>query len=434
MKNIVVFGAGKSSTFLIDYLIDQLPANQWKLTVLDADLKAAQTRTSNAAFTEAYGLNAENEKERKSYIAQADIVISLLPPTLHYLVALDCIEYGKNLLTASYIDSQIEHLRTAIQAKGLLFLCEMGLDPGIDHMSAMRIIDRLRILHAKVDVFRSHCGGLVAPESDDNPWRYKVTWNPRNVILAGKSGAVYKENTIPKQLSYEQLFDPERTVNINALGPLSYYPNRDSLPYIELYALQDANDFIRTTLRYPEFIAGWKNIIRMKLTDETSGYDTDGKTLKAFFEAHFKEFNISVTDYPEMNEQLVYLGISDELTVINRGRQTAAEVLQFVLEKKLALKPADKDMIVMLHEIEYTLNSKQHYLKSSLIVKGTDAIHTAMAKTVGLPLGIAAKLILQGKITAKGLRIPVTREIYGPVLAELETLGILFMESDSFLA
>jgi saccharopine dehydrogenase-like NADP-dependent oxidoreductase len=415
------------------------------------------------------------------------------------LVAQDCLQFEKNLLTASYVDHRIEDLRSEIKKKGLLFLCEMGLDPGIDHMSAMRLIHELQEKGATITSFRSHCGGLVAPESDDNPWRYKISWNPRNVVLAGKAGAVYRENNSRVSLEYPQLFSSNKTVHVPGLDVLSWYPNRDSLGYIPVYGLNDVETFIRTTLRYPEFCFGWKNVIQLNLTDEELKYDTDGMTLREFFQQHLNQHGFSewiekqltskfvqskmlleklhqllsveeLTGDEEMKDlrefmmvdgkgklmdvnleevktkaaatvagqmqaanlsikQLFYLGMDDDITVINKGRCSAADVLQFILEKKLPLRPDDRDMIVMLHEIDYMLHNSAHSVKSSLIVKGENSDRTAMAKTVGLPLAIAAKLILKGEIALTGLHIPTVPEIYEPVLKELKELGIEFNES-----
>jgi saccharopine dehydrogenase-like NADP-dependent oxidoreductase len=499
MKHIVIFGAGKSSTFLIEYLVKQLPDNNWRLTVLDANVQAAQNKIGNSPNAVAAAINVENINERNHWVESADIVISLLPPSFHYLIALACIQFNKNLLTASYVDHKMEGLRHEIEKKGLLFLCEMGLDPGIDHMSAIRIIHNLKNEGAVITGFRSHCGGLVAPESDDNPWHYKVSWNPKNIVLAGKAGAVFKENNNEKKMSYEDIFDSGRVVNIHGLGELAWYPNRDSVHYIKSYNLNNINTFIRTTLRYPEFCFGWKNIIQLKLTDESVEYDTDGMTLKQFFQQHLNQHGFSewiekqltarfmqtkllleklqqllsaeeevsedqmkelqefmmvddngklmdvnldeiktkaaATVAGQMHEanlsmkQLFFLGMDDDQTIINKGKCSAADVLQFALEQKLALLPEDKDMIVMLHEIDYQLNNQYHSVKSSLILKGEDNLRTAMAKSVGLPLAIAAKFILQGKIKTKGLHIPIIPEIYEPVLDELKQYGIEFLES-----
>jgi len=431
---ILVFGAGKSATCLIDYIIKEAAIHHWQVTVADGDLSLAQTKVGHHTYAEAVSINAENQEERQRLVQQASIVISLLPPALHFLVAQDCVLFEKNLLTASYTDNNIRSLQPAIEQKKLLFLCEMGLDPGIDHMSAMQLIHRIKLNGATITSFNSHCGGLVAPESDDNPWHYKISWNPRNVVMAGKAGAVYRQDNATKKMGYTELFNEARTTAIPGMGELAWYPNRDSLDYIPLYDLKGATTFIRTTLRYPAFCFGWKQIIELKLTDETVFYDTDTLTLQSFFKQHTEHHGLAGEIKTKMQQalfaqQLEWLGLHNNTTLINRGRCCTMDVLQFGLEQTLALAPADKDMIVMLHEIDYSLNGKQYRVKSSLIVKGDDNQRTAMAKTVGLPLGIAAKLILQQKINATGLHIPIIPSIYEPVLHELQQHGIVFHEN-----
>jgi saccharopine dehydrogenase-like NADP-dependent oxidoreductase len=498
MKTVLLFGAGKSATVLIDYLLDTAITENWKIIVVDADLKLAQSKIGTSQKATAVSFDIANAAERGKYIKQADIVISLLPPFLHIEVAKDCVKFQKNLLTASYVDDDIRKLEPDISKNKLLFLYEMGLDPGIDHMSAMQIIDSIHAKGGTISSFKSHCGGLVAPESDDNPWHYKISWNPRNIIMAGKAGAHYKENGSEKKLLYEELFTGENIVEIPGLGLLSWYPNRDSLSYTPLYGLQDTTTFIRTTLRHPDFMYGWKNIIDLKLTDETPQYNTDGKTLYQVFKEHmdkhgFGEWlneklserfaetkglmenlmklmeaeneatqegekipqtfmtaddsgNIQEIEIGEVKnraaaylaeqmhqanltlKQLFFLGLDDQDTMVNKGFCSAADILQFAVEKKLSLRPYDKDMIVMLHEFVYKIGNKESAISSSLVVKGENNLRTAMAKTVGLPLGIAAKLILQGKIKLNGLHIPTKKEIYEPVLKELVTYGVEFNE------
>ncbi len=501
MKCILLFGAGKSATALIDYLKHLATDNVLHVIVADNDIKTAKQKTGNHPLVKAVKTDINNDKSRKELVQQADIVISLLPPALHYLVALDCILFHKHLLTASYVDDKLRELEKDIKHRNLLFLCEMGLDPGIDHMSAMQLIHRIKNKGGVITSFQSHCGGLISPECDDNPWHYKISWNPRNVVLAGKSGAVYKEDGKEINVDYSDLFNNNKTIEIPNLGLYAYYPNRDSLNYSSLYDLAEAKTFIRTTLRHPEFCFGWKNIIDLKLTDEEKKYQTDGLSISAFFNEHFQkngfgnwlnEMLMSRLSYVkdmiekltnlidaeeevehekgEVNEnfmvvdekgelttydvndikdkaaesvasqmqeanlsmkQLLYLGFDDE-TPINKGLCSAAEVLQFIIEKKLSLKPDDKDMVVMMHEIEYVINKKNHKVQSLLIAKGEDNVHTAMAKTVGLPLGIAAKLILEGKINETGLHIPVIPSIYNPVLKELEANNIRFEENNLY--
>jgi len=498
MRKILLFGAGKSATALIDYLLQNALKENWTLTVVDANLSLVQNKIGNALGGVAASFDIKMVKERQAHIEQADIVISLLPPTLHFLVAQDCIRYKKNLLTASYIDEQIKSLETEIEKNELLFLCEMGLDPGIDHMSAKKMIDNIHEKDGIVQSFVSHCGGLIAPESDDNPWHYKISWNPKNVVLAGKSGAIFKKDNEIKRLDYQQLFSENRFINIPDYDILSWYPNRDSLSYIASYELKDCPSFIRTTLRHPDFMYGWQNVVDLQLTDEDFLYQTDGKSLKDFFKEHFErhgfanwleqkmhsQFETSkkiledllnlveleekaeiteqapVDDFMMVNEtgdlqkvaiddlkttaaatvayrmheakltlkQLFFLGMDDGQTIINKGQCSAAEVLQLILEKKLALLHGDRDMVIMLHEIEYKIENQKYKKTSTLIIKGEDDHRTAMAKTVGLPLGIAAKAILNGVITSKGLQIPVLKEIYEPVLKELSLHDISFTE------
>jgi len=498
-KRILLFGAGKSATVLIDFLKNLSAEKNWKVTVADNDLKAVQKKVGEHTNTFSVAIDVTNAGERQQYIQDADVVISLMPPHLHYLIAVDCLQFKKHLLTASYIDDQIKLLAPEIKKSNILFLCEMGLDPGIDHMSALQLIENIKNKGGKITSFKSHCGGLIAPESDDNPWHYKISWNPRNIVMAGKAGAQYKENEEEIKLLYEQLFSIENNVHVPGLGNYSYYANRDSLSYLSIYNLDDVATFMRTTLRHPDFCFGWKNIIDLKLTDEEKVYDTNGMSISTFFKQHFEKYGfsewltqllstrleyakkmmeqlmnlmqaeqeaISEGEKPEddfmmidekgelttlnvdevknraaesvavqMHEanltlkQLFYLGLNDEI-LINKGLCSAADVLQFILETKLALQPNDKDMIVMLHEIEYELNDKKSNIKSTLIVKGEDNVHTAMAKTVGLPLGIAAKLILEEKIKATGLHLPVLPLVYHPVLKELQQHGIIFNEED----
>jgi saccharopine dehydrogenase-like NADP-dependent oxidoreductase len=493
-----MFGAGKSAGFLIEYLLSNAEKENWNLVLVDADPELAKNKLGDSKHGRALSFDINNEPKRMQAIIDADIVVSLLPPALHFIVAKDCVELKKDLLTASYVDEQIKSLQTEIGNNNLLFLCEMGLDPGIDHMSAMKMIDEIHGQGGRILSFRSHCGGLVSPDSDNNPWRYKISWNPRSVVLAGKAGAHYKENGVEQHLAYEELFNNERTIHVIGLDTLCWYPNRDSLSYAQLYQLEEAETFVRTTLRYPDFMYGWKNIIDLKLTDETPQYQTDGKTLYDVFKEHMdkngfsewleqklterfrqskdlmehliklmeaeQEARHSAEKIPQefmtvdakgkleevelddvknkaanflahkMHEanltlkQLFFLGLDDKETYINRGLCSPADVLQFAIEKKLALQENDRDMVVMMHEIEYTVGSRQSAVSSSLIVTGENNLRTAMAKTVGLPLGIAVKLILNGTIRLKGLQIPTKKEIYEPVLKELEGHGIKFSE------
>ncbi|TDO25152.1 saccharopine dehydrogenase C-terminal domain-containing protein [Sediminibacterium goheungense] len=431
-QHILVFGAGKSATVLIDYLKQKTTAHQWKLTVADSDLQTVEDKLGTADGCKAVQLNILDAGKRASLIQDADVVISLMPPSLHLPIAEDCLAYGKHLLTASYADPAIKALASEVRNKDILFLCEMGLDPGIDHMSAMQLIHRIQAEGGDITSLYSHCGGLVAPESDNNPWHYKISWNPRNVVLAGKAGAIYRENGTEKKLSYADLFRQHTSVSIPSLGTLSYYANRDSLAYIDLYALPEVKNFLRTTLRHPDFCKGWAAIVALQLTDESLWYDTDGLPIQDFLKQHLAQnklqecFDAYMND-PLLNEQFSFLGFFSEKP-INKGKCSAADILQWRMEESWLLHPTDKDMIVMLHEITYLLDGKSRTVKSSLVVKGENHLRTAMAKTVGLPLAIAAVLIADGSLKERGLHIPVTPAIYEPVLTVLKQEGILFQE------
>ena len=422
MKRIVLFGAGKSSTSLIDYLLSECAQHDWRLTVADGHAESILTKIGDSSFAEGLVMNIENAELRKQVIHESDLVISLLPPAFHHLVARDALQFNKNLLTASYIDEIIRQMAGEIEKKKLFFLCEMGLDPGIDHMSAMQLVHRIHQGGGKILSFRSHTGGLVAPESDDNPWHYKISWNPRNVVLAGSSGAIYKENGQIISMNYNEVFADCGQIEVAGLGKLAFYPNRDSLPYIPLYSLEESSTFIRTTLRYPAFCENWKHLVNAGLTNDQGLLPVGIETIKQW----------SSPMLPFITEQNMnyfsFLGLFDDLP-IPKTAKTSADVLQGLLESRLKMLELDKDMIVMIHEIDYQERAQVHALKSSLIIQGQNIRHTAMAKTVGLPLGIAAKLILEGKLSLSGLHIPVLPQIYEPVLRELESLGFRFHET-----
>jgi saccharopine dehydrogenase-like NADP-dependent oxidoreductase len=442
MKRILLCGAGKSATVLIDYLLQHAPAGDWRLTVADANLQLAREKVGQSAHGEAVSFDITDETKRREYITEADIVISMLPPFLHTQLARDCVALSKNLLTASYVDEEMRRMEEAINQKGLLFLCEMGLDPGIDHMSAMRIIDGVKDKGGKITSFKSHCGGLVAPESDTNPWHYKISWNPRNIVMAGKAGAIYKdENTIIKK-TYEDLFERPGTVEVKGHATYAYYPNRDSLSYMPVYGLDGTHTFLRTTLRHPAFCKGWNYIVKAGLTHEEplAGKKLNTMNCREALDAiiagkkiakDFEEFRSTIVAPEEralVSTLFAYLGLMSEM-VVPAPVNSPADLLQYAVEHTLMLQPEDKDMIVMLHQFEYMIGDTKKMLDSSLVVKGEDSLRTAMAKTVGLPLGIAARLILKGQINLTGLHIPTHRNIYDPVLKELEEYGIRFLEN-----
>ncbi len=437
-KQILLFGAGKSATVLITYLLEQSETYNWKLVVVDADLSLALSKIKEHINGGALSFNINDAGERNRVISQSDIVISMLPPALHYLVAQDCVTHGKNLLTASYLDESIRQLESEINRKGLLFLCEMGLDPGIDHMSAMQLINSIKNEGAAIKSFISHCGGLIAPESDNNPWHYKITWNPANIVNAGKTGAVYKLRGNIIEKSYRDIFKNNTTVDVADLGAYAYYPNRDSLSYAALYGLESAPTFMRTTLRHPDFCKGWQYIIDAGLTDLTPFQEADSyNSIKDWVNQSIQQHSSSTTldryidttvaagDRELVRKQLKYLGLAGDDPVPEQAA-ASADILRHLLETHLKIEQEDRDMIIMLHEVEYEKNNQLYSTKSCMIVKGDDALNTAMAKTVGWPLGIATELILEKKINITGLRIPLTSEIYEPVLKKLKEKKIKF--------
>lgn len=445
MKQILLLGAGKSSSVLIDYLLTHAETGGWQLTVADTNLQTAMDKVKNSPFGKAIAFDVTDDTVREKTISNADLVISMLPATLHALVAKDCLRLTKHLLTASYTDPEIKRMAAEINEKGLLFLCEMGLDPGIDHMSAMKLIDAIHEKGGKIKSFKSHCGGLVAPESDDNPWHYKISWNPRNVVLAGKAGARFRLNADVVNIPYESVFANNETVAVEGLGSLAFYANRDSLDYIPLYGLEETETFVRTTLRYPIYCKAWNCLVHARLTDEdrsspviANKHIRYNEWLKKSLEQYhghddldrFLSEHVDEKDKKEVIALFEFLGLlSNE--PIPLTATCSADVLQYAIENRLVLHPQDRDMIVMLHEIDYEIDSNVHSVSSTLVVKGENSIHTAMAKTVGLPLGIAAKLLLSGKILTRGLTIPTIPDIYEPVLAELADNGVRFEEKES---
>lgn len=431
-KQILIIGAGKSATVLIKFLQKKALQNGWYIVLADADGLVASSKWNNAPNGHSIALNVSEASERNKAIQAADIVISMMPAHLHFLIAKDCVAFGKSLFTASYVDENMQSLATAIKEQNLLFICEMGLDPGIDHMSAMELIDRIRSKKGKITGFKSHCGGLIAPESDTNPWHYKISWNPRNIILAGKAGAIYLEAGANKEKNYSAIFENAMEINVPEIGALAYYPNRDSLSYLKTYGLENQSNFVRTTLRHPAFCLGWNAIVQLGLTDENilniqpitikSWFQTQCNNLP--FETAFKAF----IQNPIIKAQFDYLELNREQPIPTTLNSNAS-ILQWILEEKWKLNAGDKDMVVMMHEIQYEIEDKKYLAQSSLVLKGIDEQQTAMATTVGLPLAMAACAYLENELPITGLHIPTDPIIYHPILKRLAAEGIVFTEN-----
>jgi saccharopine dehydrogenase (NADP+, L-glutamate forming) len=440
MQTILILGAGKSSSYLIDFLADSCLKKMRKLILADMDLNLANSKLKGKPNTEALAINIDNEEDRKSLIYKADIIISMLPAFIHPVIAKDCLELGKHFFSASYESEAMKNMSSEIMAKGLFFLNECGLDPGIDHMSAMKIIDKAKSNGEEILSFKSYCGGLLAPMSEDNPWKYKFTWNPRNVVLAGQGTSRYIEKGDLKFVPYHQVFKRTENIHFEKLGDFDGYPNRDSLSYRKVYGLEDIQTMLRGTLRRAGYCKAWDVFVQLGLTDDSFQLAMpEGSNLRQFLNA-FLPYNkeLSVEEklaeaIPEMDfptfEKIQWLGFFGNRKLPKTSGSPAA-ILQAILEEDWKLYPEDKDMIVMQHLFEIKTKEGLKQLNSSLVCYGEDSTYTAMAKTVGLPLAIAADLFMDGKINVKGLHIPVIPEIYEPILEKLEELGVRFIEKD----
>lgn len=439
MKKILVIGAGRSAVTLIKYLLDNSIANNWLVTVADFSIELAETAVANHENGIAVFFNVRDEIQRKSEIGNADIVISMLPASLHITVAKDCISLVKNLVTASYVSPEIADLDEKAKKAGVLLLNEIGLDPGIDHMSAMQVIDDIKENGGELTSFKSFCGGLVHPDYDNNPWNYKFTWNPRNVVLAGQGTAQYIKQGKYKYIPYTKLFERTEVMEVLDAGEFEGYANRDSLGYRSAYGLEDIPTLFRGTLRRKGYCKAWNMFVQLGMTDDTYKVEnSENLTYRAFINLFFPYNNelsveqkfcsyLNLSQDSEEFSKIEWLGVFKN-TIVGLKDASPAQILQKICEGKLTLDSEDKDMIVMQHQFEYVENGLQKKLNSSLLVFGDDPRYTSMAKTVGLPVAIAAKLILTGKIKSTGVKIPTTKDIYIPVLKELKENGINFVE------
>jgi saccharopine dehydrogenase-like NADP-dependent oxidoreductase len=441
MRNILLIGAGRSSSYLIKYFFDNAQKEQWTLTVADISLESAKQKIGGNANSRAVAFDINNENQRREEISKADLVVSLLPAHMHLPVAKECVLQKKHLVTASYVTKEMQELHVEAIKGNVILLNECGLDPGIDHMSAMQIIDKVKAEGSEVVSFKSYTGGLVAPESNDNPWGYKFSWNPRNVILAGQGTAKYIEDGKYKYIPYNRLFSQIEQIDVTGLGSFDGYANRDSLSYRKIYGLNNIPTMFRGTLRHHGYCKAWNIFVQLGLTDdsyaiEDSEHLTYAELIEALLPEYIKgndlkskvaSFLLTYNDHSALNK-VEWTGVFEDRP-IGLKNATPAQILQQLLEEKWKLKEGDKDMIVMIHEFQIRgPKPGTRNLISSLVVKGEDATYTAMAKTVGLPVAIAAKNILNSSIKIRGVQVPVQKEIYEPVLKELNELGISFKE------
>lgn len=440
MKSIVVLGAGRSTSALIEYLATHSDAAQWHLHVVDQDAETLQAKCAPYPSVEAHTADLSQESIRNSWIDQADVVVSMLPAMMHPDVARACLRMGKHLVTASYASEEMKALDSQAREKGLIFLNECGVDPGIDHMSTMEILEKIRQKGGEITSYESFCGGILAPESPSNPWQYKFTWNPRNVVMAGAGGAVkFIQEGLYKFIPYHKLFRRTEFLTIPGYGRFEGYANRDSLKYISEYGLDGIPTMYRGTLRRPGFCRAWDVFVQLGATDDSYRMEGVARMTHRSFINSFLAYHISdsvelklmhylqIPQDSELMEMFEWLGLfAEEPVGLSSG--TPAQVLQHILEKKWTMTSADTDMLVMWHRIYYTLQGQKFRLESSMVCKGKSAQNTAMAFTVGLPVAMATRLVTLGLIQERGVLLPMRKEVYAPILAELAEWGIRFDE------
>ncbi|MFH6933793.1 saccharopine dehydrogenase family protein [Flavobacterium sp. FlaQc-30] len=441
MRSILIIGAGRSASSLIRYLLSKSESENLHLVVADLSLALAEKKTQNHPNATPIALNIFNTNERQAAIEKASIVISMLPAHLHIEIAKDCLQFKKHLVTASYVSDAMQALDEEVKKNNLVFMNEIGLDPGIDHMSAMKVIDEIRSKGGNMLLFESFCGGLVAPECDNNLWNYKFTWAPRNVVLAGQGGAAkfIQEGTY-KYIPYSALFRRTEFLEVEDYGKFEAYSNRDSLKYRSIYGLDDILTLYRGTIRRVGFSKAWNMFVQLGMTDDSYIMeDSENMSYRQFVNSflpyhptdsvEIKTRLILKIDQDDiMWDKLLELDLFNPDKKVNLPNATPAQILEKILTDSWALKPEDKDMIVMYHKFGYELNGKKEQIDSKMVCIGDDQTYTAMAKTVGLPVAMATLLILNGKITTPGVQLPIKKEVYSPILNELEEHGVIFNE------
>lgn len=445
MKKILVLGAGLSSSSMIRYLLSHAEEMNWQVRIVDQNKRLIERKIGDNSRGVALEFNALDKEERKSELQNADLVISMLPARFHVEIAKDCIQYKKNLITPSYVSPEMKALNEAAKQAGIVIVNEIGVDPGIDHMSACKILDEIREKGGKIHSFKSFCGGLIAPESDTNPWNYKFTWNPRNVVLAGQGGAAkFIEENQYKYIPYHKLFQRLDEISIDGFGVFEGYANRDSLSYRSVYSLDQIPTIYRGTLRKKGFAEAWNVFVNLGMTDDSYTLEGSGEmTPRSFLNAFLpydttqsveEKFNrLWTPNNPALFHKFEWLGLFDDSKKFGVKDATPAQLLEMILVAKWSLEPEDKDMLVMYHEFVYELNGVRKRITSSMVNIGENPIYTAMSNTVGLPIAICAKMILTDKLPVTGVQIPVKSHFYEPILSELETYGISFVENEEVM-
>ena len=443
MRNILIIGAGRSASSLIKYLLEKSTQENLHLTIGDLSLELAQRKTNNHSNATPIALDINNVEQRQSEIQKADIVISMLPAHMHIDVAKDCVTFKKNMVTASYVSGAMQSLDEEVTANGLIFMNEIGLDPGIDHMSAMKVIHEIEEKGGKMILFESFCGGLVAPESDNNLWNYKFTWAPRNVVLAGQGGAAkFIQEGKYKYIPYHKLFRRTEFLEVEGFGKFEAYANRDSLKYRSVYGLDDILTLYRGTIRRVGYSKAWNMFVQLGMTDDTYVMENSETMTYRDFINSFLPY--SPTDSVEMKtrlqlgieqddimwDKLLELDLFNPTKIVGLKNASPAQILEHILNDSWTLQPKDKDMIVMYHKFGYEINGEKKQIDSKMVCIGDDQTYTAMAKTVGLPVAMATIQILNGKIKTPGVQLPINKEVYLPIIKELEEFGVIFKETE----
>jgi saccharopine dehydrogenase-like NADP-dependent oxidoreductase len=435
MKKILVLGAGLVSKPGVVYLLER----GYDVTVASRTLQKAENIVSGFENGEALQFEVQDEEHLDALARRHDIIVSLLPWTFHIIVARCCLRHGKQMVTTSYVSDEMRRLDADAKAKGLLFLNEVGVDPGLDHMSAMHVIDRVHDQGGKVRQFYSFCGGLPAPENNDNPFGYKFSWSPRGVVLASKNAARFFENGKEINIPGEALFSNYRTDTVEGLGRFEVYPNRDSKPYRDLYGLKDADTIMRGTYRNLGWCDTFKTIVDLGLVDDTPDPALSSTTFRKMMAdiacvdpksdvkaAIARQVGFSLDHFVIQN--LEWLGLFEEEQVSSNDNRL--DILSERLLEKLSYRPGEKDLLLLRHSfgIENADGSRTQ-ITSTLIEYGISHGDSAMARTVSLPLGIGIKLMAEDKIGLTGIQIPTKKELYDPILDTLSGLGIKMMEA-----
>jgi saccharopine dehydrogenase (NADP+, L-glutamate forming) len=439
MMKVLVLGAGLVTRPHVRYLLD---VPEFEVIVASRTVSKAKALVDGHPRGVAKALNVEDRSELEDLVSQADLAVSMLPYVYHPTVAALCVKHGKHMVTTSYVKDEMRALDTPAKEAGVILLNEIGVDPGIDHMSAMKVIHAVERQGGRIASFMSWTGGLPAPEASDNPFGYKFSWSPKGVLLASRNPARFQKNGRIVEIPGEELFDHYWPVQIEGLGEFEGFPNRDSMPYTQTYGIQPTGWMFRGTLRNVGWCATLKKIAELGLLDETplpgatsASLRSTPATFREFLAymlntnpetdlAHYLAQRWGMCDDSKPITDLAWLGLfSDDL--LPEGRVTPVDIMAEQMQKKMAYQPGERDMIVMQHEFVAEYPDHKEAITATMIDYGIPYGDTSMARTVGLPAAIAVRMILQGEISGlTGVHVPVIPEVYEPVLAELATLGI----------